>query len=267
MRKARSGSILLPTVALAAIALLAPPPASAQPVSSPPPGDAGPPEAPAYEAAEPDAPEPPAPDCDAPTGFFMGLHALAYVPFGSWIDHPMAGTTTYSVAHPDDLDRFGPGGGATFELGAKWCPRLGFSIQVDVSSLGTDEWVDYANANLSSVSAWAAQWGLDSMILVEAVRADPFRLEARAGLGYRDGTGEERSADYDASWTYDFLRSGLSLRFGAGWLLSVLDGLDVVALTDFVMGFPGADDGELGDALIAWSFQLAVGVRFLPGEL
>ena len=265
MRIGRSGFIFLSTVALAT---LGSPPASAQPVAWPPPGDAGAPDQPAYDQPAPDvAPEAPEPDCEAPTGFFLGLHALAYIPFGSWIDHPLAGTTTYSVAHPDDLDQFGPGGGAVFELGGKWCPRVGFSVQVDVSSLGTDEWVDYANANGSSVSAWAVQWGVDSLFLVEAVRAGLFRLEGRVGLGYRDATGKEHSADDDASWTYDFLKSGISVRFGAGWLVSVLDGLDVVALTDFVMGFPGADYGELGGALAAWSFQLAVGVRFLPGEL
>jgi len=260
----RSG---LAVAAVAALGVLSPAAARAQGAEWPAPGDGGVAGRPAYDQPEAAAPEEPAADCEAPTGFFLGLHGLLFAPFGEWIDSPLAGTVTHSVAHPDDLDQFGPGGGGIFEIGGKFCPRVGFSIQVDVSSLGTQGWVDYANANGSSISAWALQWGLETVFLVEAVREGPFRLEARIGTGVRGATGGEHSADYDLSWSYDFLKTGWSVRLGAGWLYSVLDGLDVVLLTDFVVGFPGADYADLGDRLAAWSFQAAAGIRFLPMEL
>lgn len=252
---------------LAVLVLLVPCAVAAQGAERPRPEEGRVASSPVPEPPAVGPPRAPAEACEVPTGFLLGLHGLLFVPFGPWTDHPMAGTTTHRVEHPDDLDLFGLGGGGILELGAKWCPRVGFSVQFDLSSLGVGGWVDYANANGSSISAWAIQWGVDSLLLVEALREGLFRLEARVGFGYRDGTGRETDHQLDVTYSYDSLRPGFSLRLGAGWLFSLLDGLDAVVLTDFVMGFPGVDFVEQGEALPAWSFQLAAGLRLLPMEL
>ncbi len=214
--------------------------------------------------APPPAPEEAA-DCGVPTGFFMGIHGTAFLPVGAWIDHALAGRPTGSVRHPDDLDQFGPGGGGFVEMGGKWCSRWGFSVQVDVTTISTDEWDEYAATQGSRVDSWAMQWGINNLLLIEAVRAGPFRLDARVGFGYQQAYGKESYRDEGVDYEYSFLGPSFSGRLGVSGSLLLGSGTDLVLSTDFVANVPGVSYPAM-ERRALMAFLVSLGLRLFTAE-
>ncbi len=192
------------------------------------------------------------------------MHGAAFLPFGPWTEHRLAGVSSAGHLHPSDLEQYGPGGGGILEIGYRWCNRFGMDLQVDVVSVSTDEWDDYARSRGSIIDSWAMQWAFNLMFTVEVVRTNPFRFELRAGMGYLHVYGRERNESINLTYDYEPAGAAFSLRLGVGGLFPVGRGFDVVLLADLALGVPGVEYvGQSDRRVIALTTSL--GFRWLSG--
>jgi hypothetical protein len=222
---------------------------------------------PAPPASEGLEPAPAASEGELPEVFFLGFHGVVFAPVGPWTRHALAGQDTRNVHHPPGLDQFGAGGGGVFEIGAKWLAGAGFAVQIDVTSLSTGEWDDYAAGMGTPVDSWAVRMVVDALLLVDFVQAGRFRLEGRLGLGYQQAWGGEDYIDEDLSYDYTFLAPSFSLRTGVGGSYVVVPGLEGVVLVDFLYGPPGVQYPSGTEERPYLGFNVSLGMRLFPAAM
>jgi len=201
-------------------------------------------------------------------GLFFAVRPAAFVPFGSWTEHVLAGKTTGDVTHPDDLTQFGPGGGGVVELGWWYEDWVGFAFLVDMTSLSTGDWDDYVASRGERVESWAMRWAFDMVVVMAAVDSDGFRLEPRLGLGYQQAYALERNREYELTYNYGFLKPALSVRGGVAFGLLLDEDLEVQAVADFVAAASGGleyEEEEWPRWVMGMSFSL--GIRWTLGML
>jgi hypothetical protein len=199
-------------------------------------------------------------------GFFIGLHGVGHVPYGTWTDHLYAGKTIGGITHPDDLSQVGPGGGGVLELGA----RTGihdFTLQFDFNALTSREWENYARAGGNSLSANLYKWDLNFIWGVQLFRISSFFVQARVGVGYTTVTGSEEYHDFKVSYDYDFYQHSFSARAGLGAGLDLTRGLVIFLAVDHVVGVPGVDYPPEGSDKPYLGFTFSLGVRFWPAVI
>jgi hypothetical protein len=183
--------------------------------------------------------------------FYLGAGAVATVPVGSWRRHAYAG----SIA-PSGLDQFGPGGGGRIALGVHW-RRLDLALELDMSSLDTHEWDDYAGQQGNRVSSRAWCVGLYAMFGGIVATIGPVAFALRGGVGYAQAFGGERFEDLDLDYSYTFLRPTFSARQSLAVIWAMSTHFDLSLGMDHNIGTsPVKYDGDAPFWSLTFNLQL-----------
>ena len=180
----------------------------------------------------------------------FGVDVGYFVPVGNWTEHRYA----------PGVDQFQGAGTVMVEFATALSSRIHVAPFFTSTRLGVGDWEKYARAQGDAVSASALMTSFGMAFRYYALRSDPSFFDFDLGITYFNLSGDESSAGY--SYDYDFMKRGVGLLFGVGYMRRVSRDIALRASVRLIYDEDGVHYAD-GESRHVYGIPVTVGVRYL----
>ena len=183
--------------------------------------------------------------------FSIGAGAGIFQPLGGWADHRYA----------PGINQFTTGFALEFIVEYQLASWMGLAVTGGGGSLGTGEWVNYAQSLGDDITASAMMYDFSLLIRPYVLQRPAHVVKLDVGIGCFSPRGSETFQYF--SYDYSFLKNGFAFVFGAEYCWFFKPKLALachVGLTYTDCGVKYADDFSKA----VMGMPLTIGIRFHP---